>query len=39
MGRMEPYANATEARHPEGMDEEEIGISLNQKEMLKLHLP
>jgi len=35
---MEPYANATETRHPEGMDEEKRGSFLNQRVMLKLHL-
>jgi len=28
MGRMEPYANATETRYPEGMEEKKLGISL-----------
>jgi hypothetical protein len=39
MGGMEPYANATETRHLEGMDEEERGSFLNQRVLLKLHLP
>ena len=38
MGKMEPYANATETRHPGGMDEEERGSFLNQRVVLKLHL-
>jgi len=32
---MEPYANATETRHPEGMDGEQRESFLNQRVMLK----
>lgn len=39
MGRMGPYANATETRHPEGIGERQVGISLNRRAMLRLHLP
>jgi hypothetical protein len=36
---MEPYANATKARHLEGMDEKKRGSFLNQRVMLRLNLP
>jgi len=38
MGSMEPYANATEIRHPEGIGEREVEISLNRGAMIKVHL-
>jgi|WetSurSiteA1Bulk_404760.scaffolds.fasta_scaffold1131798_1 hypothetical protein len=38
MGEMELQGNPTETRHPEGLDKEERGFSLNGRVMLKLRL-